>query len=49
MAIGGVSTGKGSTDANLSTVKTKSRVYTPAKTTRQDEQFAQLTEVGIVY
>ena len=37
------------TDANLSNVMTRPRVYSPAKTGWQDKQFAQLVEARMVY
>ena len=36
-------------DADLSKVKARPRVYSPAKTAWLDEQFAQLANVGMVY
>ena len=36
-------------DADLSKVKARPRVYSPAKTAWLDEQFAQLADAGMVY
>ena len=37
------------TDTDLSKVKARPRVYSPARTAWLDKQFAQLTEAGMVY